>query len=53
MISRLQAEMMSIAEEKKEVEADEPPEKKAAFTQQEEEFDILFAHNLKDECPAW
>ena len=50
IISRLQTEMMNIAEEKEEDEADEPPAKKAAVTQQEEEFDILFGR--KDECPG-
>ena len=50
IISQLQTEMMNIAEENEEDEADEPPAKKAAVTQQDEEFDILFGH--KDECPG-
>ena len=50
IISQLQNEMMNIAEENKENEADEPPTKKAAVTPQDEEFDILFGHN--DECPG-
>ena len=42
--------MMNIAEENEEDEADKPPAKKAAVTQQEEQFDNLFGH--KDECPG-